>query len=94
MGQAADRRRYNVQRTLLILMMGSKCAYCQERRPWKLEFHHVVRSKNGQAGRTSRKRRIRWYMQDWLNGECVLACSTCNKKKGMPHDPEEKPIPF
>ncbi len=94
MSKRADRRRYETQRTLLILIMGCKCAYCPERRPWELEFHHTVKSKNGHAGRTSKHQRIRWYMQDWLNGICVLACSKCNKKKGAPPDPEEKPIPF
>lgn len=94
--QRSDRRRYNVQRTLLILLMGSKCSYCQERRPWVLEFHHVVRSKvfNGHAGKTSRKKRIRNYMREWLDGVCVLSCSKCNKQQGVPPDPDEKSIPF
>ena len=39
----AANRRYAVQRTLLILLMGSKCRYCSERRPWNLKFHHTKR---------------------------------------------------
>lgn len=95
MSRRADNKRYVVQRTLLILMMGCKCAYCQERRPWKLEFHHLVKSRNGHAGRTSRTQRIRWYMRGWLDGELVLACGRCNKKQGEPPPRgDEEPIPF
>ena len=91
---SANRRRYVVQRTLLILIMGSKCAYCPERRPWKLEFHHTVKSANGHAGKTSRHQRIRWYMREWLDGTVVLACGKCNKKLGVPPAPNESEIPF
>jgi hypothetical protein len=91
--QAKTKRKYNVQRTLLILLMGSKCAYCQERRPWVLEFHHTVRVKK-QGCNTGRLRRIRLYMREWLDGVCVLACGTCNKKKGQPPNPNEEPIPL
>lgn len=94
MGRKADNRRYHTQRLLLILLMGSKCKFCSERRPWKLEFHHTKKSKNGNAAKTSRHQRIRWYTRDWSNGELVLACSRCNKKQGEPPDPDEKPIPF
>ena len=97
----AKRRKYDTQRMLLILMMGSKCAYCQERRPWELEFHHTVqtsRQPNDRQGmHTSRHQRIRWYMRDWLDGRCVLACSKCNKKKGQPPLAEgevDEPVPF
>jgi hypothetical protein len=83
MGRIADNRRYSVQRTLLILLMGSKCKYCPERRPWRLEFHHTD---NGgwEPEKTSRHRRIRLYMRDWSNGILVLACTKCNKKMGKP----------
>jgi hypothetical protein len=33
--QRTNNHHYAVQRTLLILLMGSKCKYCAERRPWK-----------------------------------------------------------
>lgn len=90
----ADNRRYSVQRTLLILLMGSKCSYCTERRPWKLEFHHT-RKCDWRPTNTSRHQRIRLYMRDWSNGVCVLACSKCNKKQGEPEsDGGEEPIPF
>lgn len=94
--RAGQIRRHNVQRTLLILLMGSKCAYCPERRPWMLEFHHTKRV-NWRPAKTSRTRRIRRYAQDWSNGICVLACGTCNKKKGRPPATDECPdaeIPF
>ena len=39
----------------------------------------------------SRKKRIRNYMREWLDGTCVLACGKCNKKLGAPTD--EEPIP-
>ena len=94
MGRKADNRRYHTQRLLLILLMGSKCKFCAERRPWKLEFHHTKKSKNGHGGKTSRHQRIRWYMRDWGNGELVLACGKCNKKQGEPPSDNEEPIPF
>ena len=83
MGRQADNRRYVTQRVLLILLMGSKCEYCQERRPWKLEFHHLKRVA-WKGEKTSRHRRIRLYMHDWAEGLCVLACGKCNKKLGRP----------
>lgn len=94
--QRADRRRYEIKRTLLILLMGAKCAYCPERRPWMLEFHHTERVE-WKAYKTSRHRRIKLYMRDWANGVCVLACGACNKKKGQPPASKEHPdekIPF
>ena len=94
MGRKADNRRYHTQRLLLILLMGSKCKYCQERRPWRLEFHHKEKSEYGSGGNTSRHQRIRWYMREWGKGILVLACSKCNKKQGEPPAPNEKPIPF
>ena len=94
MSQAADRRRYHTQRVLLILLMGSKCCRCSERRPWKLEFHHTEES-DWNPAKTSRHRRIRLYMRDWANGICKLACGTCNKKLGAPpSNGAEEPIPF
>jgi hypothetical protein len=85
MSRTADNRRYAVQRTLLILLMGSKCKYCQERRPWFLEFHHLKRP-DWNPAKTSRHRRIRLYMRDWSNGVLVLACGTCNKCNGKPEE--------
>jgi len=95
MGRAADNHRYAVQRTLLILLMGSKCAYCQERRPWRLEFHHLKRP-TWRPQKTSRHRRIRLYMKDWSENALVLACGRCNKTKGQPpvEDPKDGEIPF
>lgn len=81
---AVRRNQYATKRALLILLMGSKCRWCGERRPWRLEFHHLVKSKNGHAGRTSRLTRLRRYMREWLDGECVLACGKCNKRLGPP----------
>lgn len=88
-------RRYSVQRTLLILFLSSKCRYCPERRPWKLEFHHT-KKRDWTPAKTSRHQRIRLYFRDCANGRCVLACSKCNKKKGPPPDDLEanEPIPF
>jgi hypothetical protein len=93
MSRAADNKRYVFQRLILIQLMGSKCRYCPERRPWKLEFHHTVKS-DWDPAKTSRHRRIRLYARDWAKRECVLACGTCNKKQGMPPYPDEEPIPF
>lgn len=91
MGRTADNRRYSVQRTLLILLMGSKCAFCPERRPWMLEFHHK-KKRAWDPGKTSRHRRIRRYMSEWAEGKVVLACGDCNKRLGQPAD--EEPVPF
>lgn len=96
MGRQAHNRKYSVQRTLLILLMGSKCRYCPERRPWKLEFHHT-RKAAWTPAKTSRHRRVRLYMRDWAAGVCVLACGKCNKKQGVPPLPNgqaEEEIPF
>lgn len=95
MSRRADNRRYACQRTLLILLMGSKCEYCQERRPWKLEFHHIKRS-DWRPDKTSRHRRIKLYMRDWSLGICVLACGRCNKRNGEPEreQGDEDAIPF
>lgn len=97
MGRQAQNRKYAVQRTLLILLMGSKCKYCPERRPWKLEFHHTKRV-DWNPAKTSRHRRIKRYMLDWGAGVCVLACGTCNKRLGQPAEradgETEEPIPF
>lgn len=75
--------RYFHQRQLLILLMGCKCKYCPERRPWELEFHHLKRP-DWDASRTSRHRRIKLWAKDWGNGHLTLACGTCNKKQGQP----------
>ena len=83
MARKADNRRYVTQRTLLIALMGSKCAFCSERRPWKLEFHHKVKA-DWYPQSTSRHRRIRLYARDWGAGIVCLACGTCNKKLGAP----------
>lgn len=102
--RAAENRRYAVRRTLLILLMGAKCRFCPERRPWKLEFHHTVK-RTWNPHKTSRNRRVQRYAQDWANGECVLACGRCNKKLGEPRVERvgrngkvsvavEEPIPF
>lgn len=91
-----DRKRYEVQRVLAILIMGSKCEYCQERRPWMLEFHHLKRV-SWKAHKTSRHMRIKLYLRDWGDGICVLACGGCNKKKGQPPADKDHPdetIPF
>lgn len=95
MGRLAMNRKYTVQRTLLILLMGSKCGYCSERRPWRLEFHHTKR-RTWNPAKTSRHQRIRLYMRDWSMGVCVLACGKCNKKAGQPalNGHTETPIPF
>jgi hypothetical protein len=94
----ATNRRYVVQRTLLIQLMGGKCVYCPkssaETRLWELEFHHTVQP-NWRPAKTSRHRRIRLYARDWGNGELVLACGTCNKKLGQPPPRAgESEIPF
>jgi len=89
--QRAGRRQYEIKRALLILLMGSKCKYCNERRPWKLEFHHTKKA-GWSPTKTSRRKRIHMYLCDYAKGICVLACGTCNKKKGQPTDKE--PIPF
>jgi hypothetical protein len=91
-GRTADNRRYGTQRTLLILLLGSKCKYCPERRPWRLEFHHL-KVPSWRPEKTARHRRIRRYMQDWAEGILVLACGKCNRKYGRPPDPPE-PVPF
>lgn len=83
MGRVADNRRYHTQRTLLILLMGSRCKYCSERRPWKLEFHHTD-PRAWKPHKTSRHRRIRRYMREWSEGRVVLACTKCNKRLGQP----------
>jgi len=95
-GRQADNRRYSHQRQLLIMLMGSKCHYCPERRPWELEFHHTVKVKWYPA-KTSRHRRIKLWMLDYCEGRLVLACGTCNKRQGVPPLPKgetEEPIPF
>lgn len=84
------RRIYTTKRTLLILLLGSKCSYCQERRPWMLQFHHTKRP-CWSPHKTSRHRRIKLYMQDWANGILVLACGKCNKQRGQP---DEDSVPF
>jgi hypothetical protein len=89
--RTADNRRYGTQRTLLILLMGSKCAYCQERRPWELEFHHEKKA-SWNPTKTSRHQRIRLYMRDWCNKILVLACGACNKKRGAPPAPDDVPF--
>jgi hypothetical protein len=94
---AVNARRASTMRTLLILLMGSKCHYCPERRPWKMEFHHTKPPK-WRPARTSRHRRIKLYARDWGDGICVLACGSCNKKKGSPAPDDmceaaEVPIP-
>lgn len=90
----AENRRYVVKRTLLILLMGSKCRYCPERRPWKLEFHHT-QWRDWTPAKTSRNRRVQRYAQDWANGKCVLACGNCNKRIGQPRAVSEpETIPF
>jgi hypothetical protein len=91
--RAADNRRYVTQRTLAILLMGSKCKYCPERRPWRLEFHHTRRV-DWCPAKTSRCRRIRRYIQDWSNGICVLDCGTCNKRQGQPEESAVEELPF
>lgn len=83
MGRRADNRRYVVQRTLVILLMGCKCHYCPERRPEKLEFHHKF-APRWSPTKTSRCMRIRRYLRDWLDKELVLACGRCNKRQGAP----------
>lgn len=75
--------------------MGSKCAYCPERRPWMLEFHHTRRPDRYFSG-TSRLRRIRLWARDWGCGILVLACGKCNKQQGQPErdaGDDEEPIP-
>lgn len=79
------------KRLLAILFMGSKCRYCEERRPWKLEFHHTS-TPSWRPRNTARWRRLRLYLRDWLDGICVLACGSCNKKKGRPDD--KNAVPF
>lgn len=86
--RAAENRRYATRRTLLILLMGSKCRYCPERRPWRLEFHHTAK-RGWNPHKTSRNRRLQRYVQDYGNGCLVLACSKCNKKLGEPRDARE-----
>ncbi len=95
MGLQADNRRYATQRTLLILLMGSKCKYCQERRPWLLEFHHT-RKADWNPAKTSRHRRLKLWLNDLAAGILVLACGPCNKRKGAPPLPAGvvEEIPF
>ena len=90
MSRRADNRRYATQRTLLILLMGSKCKYCPERRPWVLEFHHTARP-NWDSKKTSRHRRIKLWIKDYADGSLVLACGRCNKRIGQPPGKE---VPF
>lgn len=92
LSRAAENRCYATRRTLLILLMGSKCKYCSERCPWLLEFHHT-KKRSWSAAKTSRNHRIRLYMQDYSNGMLVLACGRCNKKLGSPPG-DEDPLPF
>lgn len=92
--QRTNRRRAEVQRTLLIIIMGAKCHYCPERRVWLLEFHHTKKP-DWRPAKTSRHRRIKLYARDWGMGILKLACGTCNKKKGSPpSDRPDEPIPF
>lgn len=92
MSRASDNRLYATKRTLLILLMGSKCKYCPERRPWKLEFHHTLKA-DWNPAKTSRLRRVKLYLKDYAAGICVLACGRCNKKQGTPPSTDEE-IPF
>lgn len=96
MGRKADNKRYVIQRTLLILLMGAKCKFCPERRPERLQFHHKYRPK-WRPQKTARHMRIRLYARDWGAGECVLACGRCNKKLGQPPlrpGEVEEPLPL
>ncbi len=92
-----ENRRYAVQRVLLMQIMGGRCHYCGSGSLWVLEFHHTKRRK-WDLRRSSQKRRIRKYMQDWLNGELVLACGSTkdrpgyNQKFGKP--PSDDGVPF
>lgn len=94
--QRTNRRKYEVQRTLALILMGARCSYCPETRVWLLEFHHTERT-DWRPAKTSRHRRIKLYLRDWGKGICVLACGKCNKEKGQPKESKEhpdEPIPF
>ena len=91
-------RLYVTQRVLLMQMMGGRCHFCGRGGLWTLEFHHTKRRK-WDLRKFSQHRRIRKYMQDWLNDELVLACGSikngqrgCNQKNGKP--PPEDEVPF
>lgn len=80
-------RVYRQRRRLLVKEMGGECTYCGKKR--KLEFHHTAPRRWRNCG-TNRLRRLALCREEWLAGECVLACHKCNCGQGSPRDPQEE----
>lgn len=82
------KKKYKRERRALIKSLGKICSVCRkEKRYAKLEFHHT-HPKQWVNSKLNRNQRLRRVIEDIAKGHVVLACGTCNKKLGVPVDPD------